>query len=228
VSATGLRAVLRLLDDLAVPATLFCTALFAERHAELIRRAAAAHEIASHGVRHAGLEPGDARRSRERLERVVGAPVRGFRAPRMARLPAAELVAAGYAYDASEHPTWLPGRYNRLGAPRRAARRDGLLTVPASVTPLLRLPLFWLSFKNLPGGLIRLASAWTLGTDGNLVLYFHPWEFADLSAYRLPRYVRRVHGAPLGRRLARYLHWLRARATFVTMAELERTWRQRA
>jgi peptidoglycan/xylan/chitin deacetylase (PgdA/CDA1 family) len=228
VSAAGLRAVLELLDELAIPATLFCTALFAERHPELIRRAAAAHEIASHGVRHAGLAPGDPRRSRERLERVLGAPVRGFRAPRMAAVAAAELVAAGYAYDASGHPTWLPGRYNRLGALRRAARRDGLYSVPASVTPLLRLPLFWLSFKNLPGWLIRLASAWTLRADGYLVLYFHPWEFADLSAYPLPRYVRRVHGPRLVRRLARYLRWLSARATFVTLAEFERTRRPRA
>src|SRR5262245_1699419 len=147
VSAAGLRAVLRLLEELAVPATLFCTALFAERHPELIRQAAAAHEIASHGVRHAGLAPGDPRRARERLERVLGAPVRGFRAPRMAPVAAAELAAAGYAYDSSEHPTWIPGRYNRLGTPRRAAWRDGLLSVPASVTPVLRLPLFWLSFK---------------------------------------------------------------------------------
>jgi peptidoglycan/xylan/chitin deacetylase (PgdA/CDA1 family) len=228
VAATGLRAVLRLLDELALPATLFCTALFAERHAELIRRAATAHEIASHGVRHLGLEPGDARRSRERLERLVGGSVVGFRAPRMARLGAAELVAAGYAYDASEHPTWLPGRYNRLGAPRRAARRDGLYSVPASVTPLLRLPLFWLSFKNVPGWSIRLASAWTLRADGYLVLYFHPWEFADLSTYALPRYVRRVHGHRLVGRLAKYLRWLSARATFVTVAEFERTRRPRA
>ena len=71
--------------------------------------------------------------------------------------------------------------------------------MPASVTPLLRLPLFWLSFKNLPGWLIRPASAWTLRADGYLVLYFHPWEFADLSPYPLPRYVRRVHGVSLVR-----------------------------
>jgi hypothetical protein len=159
---------------------------------------------------------------------MLGVPVRGFRAPHMSEVAAAELAAAGYAYDSSEHPTWIPGRYNRLGVPRRAVRRDGLLSVPASVTPLLRLPLFWLSFKNLPGWLIRLASAWTLRADGYLVLYFHPWEFADLSAYPLPRYVRRVHGPRLVRRLARYLRWLSARATFVTLAEFERTRRPRA
>ena len=146
----------------------------------------------------------------------------------MASVAPAELVAAGYAYDASGHPTWVPGRYNRLRAPRRAARRDGLYAVPASVTPLLRLPLFWLSFKNLPGWLIRLASAWTLRVDGHLVLYFHPWEFADLSAYGLPRYVRRVDGPRLGRRLAGYLRWLSGRATFVTMTQLERARRPRA
>ena len=76
--------------------------------------------------------------------------------------------------------------------------------------------------------LIRLASAWTLRVDGHLVLYFHPWEFADLSAYGLPRYVRRVDGPRLGRRLAGYLRWLSGRATFVTMTQLERARRPRA
>ncbi len=72
VSVASLRMALGLLDELAVPATLFCTALFAERHPELIRRTAATHEIASHGLRHARLEPGAPRRSRERLAQVVG------------------------------------------------------------------------------------------------------------------------------------------------------------
>jgi hypothetical protein len=137
-----------------------------------------------------------------------------------------DLRAAGYAYDSSEHPTWLPGRYNRLRAPRRAVLREGVLSVPASVTPLVRLPLFWASFKNLPGWLIRLASAWTLRADGYLVLYFHPWEFADLSAYRLPAYVKRLHGADLLGRLGEHLRWLRRRAVFVTMSEFDRTWRR--
>ncbi len=227
VSAAGLRAVLALLDDLAVPATLFCTAAFAERHAGLIRAAAARHEIASHGVRHAALGPGDLQGSRERLERLTGRPVRGFRAPRMAAVAPAELLAAGYAYDASGHPTWVPGRYNRLRAPRRAARRAGLLEVPASVTPLLRLPLFWLSFKNLPVALIRLASAWTLDADGYLALYFHPWEFAELGAYRLPGYLARPDGRRLGARLRGYLRWLGRRAVFRTMSAFERRWAER-
>lgn len=226
VSATGLRLVLGLLAELGIRATLFCTADFAERQAPLIQEAAALHEIASHGVRHAGLEPGDLRRSRERLERLVGVAVRGFRAPRMARVSPADLRAAGYAYDASDHPTWVPGRYNRFRAPRRAALRDGLLSVPASVTPLVRLPLFWASFKNLPRWLIRLASAWTLWADGYLVLYFHPWEFADLSAYALPIYVKRVHGATLLARLAGYLRWLGTRGAFVTMSEFDRARRR--
>jgi peptidoglycan/xylan/chitin deacetylase (PgdA/CDA1 family) len=228
VTVAGLHRVLTLLAELGIRTTLFCTAGFAERHAGLIREAAGRHEIASHGIRHADLEPGDLQGSRERLERVVGGAVRGFRAPRMTPVSAADLRAAGYAYDSSEHPTWLPGRYNRLGAPRRVALREGVLTLPASVTPLVRLPLFWASFKNLPGWLIRLASAWTLRADGYLVLYFHPWEFADLSAYRLPVYVKRIDGARLLGRLGEHLRWLRARAVFVTMSEFDRAWRHTA
>ena len=57
---------------------------------------------------------------------------------------------AGYCYDASIHPTWLPGRYNNLHLPKTSYFDNELLRIPASVSPTLRIPLFWLSFKNFP------------------------------------------------------------------------------
>src|SRR5262249_60776374 len=99
VSATGLRLVLALLAELGIRATLFCTADFAERQAPLIQEAAALHEIASPGVRHAGLEPADLRRSRERLERLVGGAGRGVRGPPLAAgAPAAPPAAPPAAH----------------------------------------------------------------------------------------------------------------------------------
>jgi hypothetical protein len=117
------------------------------------------------------------------------------------------------------NPTYLPGRYNNLGRPRLAYRSAGLLNIPVSVTPLIRFPLFWLSFKNLPLWLYKLLSAWTLADDRALNLYFHPWEFAAIEHYRLPRYIRQPCGDPLLQRLEQYLQWLKYRGDFVTFAD---------
>jgi hypothetical protein len=87
---------------------------------------------------------------------------------------------------------------------------------------LLRLPLFWLSFKNLPTPLIRGATRWTLAADGYVSLYFHPWEFADLRPFALPGYMKRRHGDELLSRLARYLRWLQGRGEFTMIRDFER------
>src|SRR4029450_10700054 len=148
----------------------------------LIRRTAeSGHEIASHGYSHTGFQDSDLERSRAALEEISGAPVRGFRMPRMGRIAPERLLAAGYRYHSSENPTWIPGRYNLLRAPRTARLEGDLLCVPASVTPRLRLPLFWIIFKAIPRPLFRAAAARTLDADGYLSLYFHPWEYTDLS-----------------------------------------------
>ena len=226
ISARGLEAVLDLLDELGVPATLFTTAHFAQARPELMLRARNRHEVASHGYRHGTLAPGDLERSREVLESLIGEPVLGFRRARFEATDAGEIRAAGYAYDSSENPTWIPRRYNNLLGPRTPYRRDGLLHLPLSVSPRLRVPLFWLSFKHLPLPLFKALSRGVLRSDGQLLLCFHPWEFADLGDVALPWYVRRRAGRPMLERFARYLRWLQERARFCTCAEFEREFSQ--
>ncbi len=228
VSAHGHEAVLALLERLGVRATFFTTARFALARPELIRRTAAAgHEIASHGFNHTGFEDADLERSRAALQEVSGAPVRGFRMPRMGRVAPERLLAAGYRYNSSENPTWIPGRYNLLRAPRTARLEGDLLCVPASVTPRVRFPMFWISFKTFPLWVARAAAARCLAADGYVSLYFHPWEYTDLSRYRMPRYTRRPDGARLLAKLESFLVWLKARAAFVTFAEFDRAARAR-
>ena len=55
----GQRRVLDLLDAARARATMFTTASFAEWHPDLQRRAAAGHEIASHGRVHASFVDAD-------------------------------------------------------------------------------------------------------------------------------------------------------------------------
>lgn len=228
VAARGHEIVLELLKRLDVRATFFTTARFALARPELIRRTAAAgHEIASHGFNHTGFEESDLERSRAALEKVSGAPVRGFRMPRMAKVAPERLLAAGYRYNSSENPTWIPGRYNLFRAPRTARLEGELLYIPASVTPRVRFPLFWISFKTFPAMVARTAAARCLAADGYVSLYFHPWEYTDLSGYGLPRYTRKPDGPRLVAKLESYLDWLKARAQFATFAEFDARMRPR-
>ncbi len=223
VGAEGFRKVLDLLDETGARATLFCTAVFASNHPELIARAAAKHEIASHGWSHSTFEPKHLRESRELLEQLSGQQCVGYRMARMAALDPALVAEAGYIYNSSENPIWLPGRYNNLTKPRRPYRVEtpagGLLQIPASATPFVRWPLFWLAFKNMPLISTKLATAACLASDGAAVLYFHPWEFCDLSRYPLPSSVARIDGDRLIGKLRAYIHWLQRIGTFTTYSE---------
>jgi len=219
VSHRGFKSLLWLLDYLEIRATLFVTANFALRYPDLIQDAAQKHEIASHGFYHNRFGLADLANSKQSLEQITQTAVVGFRMARLQPVNEIAIAAAGYQYNSSLNPIYLPGRYNHLSKPRTAYRSVNLLNIPISATPLVRLPLFWLSFKNLPLWLIKSASEWTLNQDGYLNLYFHPWEFTDLSGYSLPFYVKRYAGKLLLDRLEQYLHWLAQRAKFRTLAD---------
>lgn len=217
----GLVAVLDLLDKTNARATLFTTAKFALAHPDLIRRAAGRHEIASHGFSHSTFEDADLARSREALADITGREVVGFRRARMAPTDPGAIRAAGYRYDSSTNPTLIPGRYNNLGRPRTPYRDEhGLVHVPVSVTPIVRFPLFWLSFKNLPLWINRIAASRCLSADGAVNLYFHPWEFQSIDEFtNVPGYIRRRSGRVMLERLANHIAWLSTRAKFATFAE---------
>jgi hypothetical protein len=135
-----------------------------------------------------------------------------------------DIAEAGYAYDASVHPTWLPGRYNNLHMPRALYRSEGMPRVPASVSPWFRLPLFWLAFKNYPYRLYLHLCRRVLEADGYLSLYYHPWEFTDVRGYGLPGYTVRGCEGWLLERLHRLVDDLQREADFVSMDELVARW----
>jgi peptidoglycan/xylan/chitin deacetylase (PgdA/CDA1 family) len=222
VSTLGLRGLTERMEAANVRGTLFTTATYALHEPMLIKQLSDRHEIASHGYYHGRFDPKtDLSASREVLEKLTGKTVTGFRKAQMGPVADADLVAAGYGYNSSLHPTWLPGRYNHLDKPRLAFRRSGLLHIPASVTPRLRIPLFWLSLKNFPFGVYKKLCQHTLQTDGQMNLYVHPWEFTDLRAYpRIPAYIRRHSEGPLLDRASELFRFLGNRGEFCTMNEL--------
>jgi hypothetical protein len=219
VSVEGLDALLDLLDRLQIPATFFVTANFAQHYPERIKAMAKKHEIASHGFYHASFHEKDLKTSRLLLRRLTGQSIDGFRMAKMQPVAASAVAQAGYQYNSSMNPTYIPGRYNNFWQPRLPHRHTGILQIPISVTPLIRIPLFWLSFKNFPLWMYKMLSAWTLHTDRQLNLYFHPWEFNRIENYHLPKYICYPCGKPLLYRLETYLRWLKTQGKFRTFSE---------
>ncbi|RYY41618.1 MAG: DUF3473 domain-containing protein [Chitinophagaceae bacterium] len=220
VGREGLRAVQALLARYPqVRGTLFTTAQYAQYDADAIRTLAAQHEIASHTFYHSHFATKDLLESRAALEWITGKPVTGLRMPRMRPVAMSDVKAAGYSYDSSVNPCWLPGRYDNRHLPRNPYREEGMLRFPASVTPRLRIPLFWLAFKNAPYPLFRSWVKATLKKDGYACLYFHPWEFIALDGYNIPGYAKARAGKPLLDRLRRLIEDFSGSCDFVPMAE---------
>lgn len=190
-SAEGIDRVLPVLERISVRATFFCTGLFAKRRPERIRRIAEwGHEIASHGWEHRDdygrLSPSVAidrlRNSRRLLEDITGREVHGVRTPRLSACPAKLLAGSGFSYDASHQPSWVRRGLRGLRMPRGPWEQEGILHVPLSVVPVIRLPVAWyvlrLAGAGTTGALARLAGAGTPFVH----LYFHPWEAAVLDS----------------------------------------------
>jgi peptidoglycan/xylan/chitin deacetylase (PgdA/CDA1 family) len=210
ISKIGTVRILDLLLKKGVKATFFCTANFAINATGLIDRIIdEGHELASHGYFHATFEIKDLRDSKEVLERLSGTAVYGFRMANMMPVDASAIIDAGYRYNSSLNPTLLPGKYNNLNKPRRIYYEKILCQIPASVSPILRIPLFWLSLHNFPICIYKNMCVRAIKKDGYLNVYFHPWEFADLSApgVKLPSYIVRNSGEALLKRLGEVIDY---------------------
>ncbi len=217
VGKNGLEAIGSLLMDTAITTTLFTTANFAMQFPDTIRQLANRHEIASHTFYHSSFRNEDLVLSKNKLAEISGQAVTGLRMPRMRKVSMEEVKKAGYLYDSSVNPTWLPGRYNNLQLPRTIYTEEGIKRVPASVSPHIRIPLFWLSFKNIPYPIYKALAMQALRKDGYLCLYFHPWEFTDIDNFGLPAYTKKPNGVELLNRLHQLVNDLKNEADFISM-----------
>lgn len=211
ISTKGTNTILGLLKQKNIKATFFCTANYAINKPDIIKQMVTeGHEVASHGYYHSDFKVEHLRQSKLALEDISGTKVTGFRMARMMPVDEAEIAKAGYEYNSSINPTWLPGRYNNFDKPRTWFYDHGVLQIPASVSPLIRFPIFWLSFHNLPLSLLKRMASATLKKDGYLNLYFHPWEFTDLhdkEKFGFPGYVSKNSGEVFAQRIGAFIDW---------------------
>ena len=225
VAAAGTEALLAMLArHPEYQVTFFTTVRFAEAYPELVKQmAAGGHEVASHGMTHSNFAPGDLEQSRRRLSQLSGAEVTGFRPARLLALDKQAILAAGYHYESALNPVWLPGRYNNFRAPLTPFREPcGLWQIPVTALPGVRLPLFWLSFKNLPLRLYLALALRAVRSNGLFNFYTHPWEYAAEARekqWRIPGYITRHAGEAQLRRLETLCASLSGRCEFLTFRQ---------
>lgn len=205
VSRYGTMKILEILKDNSVPATFFITGKFAELAPDIVKQIIDdGHEVACHGVDHFEPKETDVIESKKIVESVAGVKVFGYRNPRMFPVSDENIKDAGYLYNSSINPAFIPGRYTHITVPRTYFIKNGVLQIPASVTPIVRFPLFWLSNHVLPRKLYYWMIRRTLKHDGYFNTYMHPWEFYQLNEHpewKTQGIIRMNCGKELQRRL---------------------------
>lgn len=224
VSRVGVVRILDCLKENGVKATFFCTANFAENAPDIIQRITdEGHEVACHGCDHWNPQHTDFEQSKKRVEKIAGRQVYGYRQPRMFPVDDNEIKRMGYTYNSSLNPAFIPGRYMHLNTPRIWFMKDGVMQIPASVTPWFRIPLFWLALHNFPEWFYHAMVRRVLRHDGYFVTYFHPWEFYELKEhpeFKIPFIIKNHSGREMVGRLDRFIKMLKEQKyEFITYRE---------
>jgi hypothetical protein len=220
VTNNGLQRLTRLLSKYNIPATFFTTTRYADKNRELLKSLSANHEIASHSKYHSDFKETDPFDSKIEIERIIGKQIYGFRMPQFRKIDISIIKAAGYSYDSSINPTFIPGRYNNLFTKRKfyLDTSSNLIEIPVSVSPLIRFPLFWISFKNIPLSIYYIMCKMAIRKDSYLHLYFHPWEFDDLESFNVPWYIKTISGKPFSERFEKLIVKLKKTGDFSTIS----------
>ena len=224
VSEEGTNRILDILQSEGVHATFFCTTTLLLNAPKLGERIInEGHEMASHGCDHGDPQPEHVIESKKILEDKFGVRIHGYRQPRMFAVDNNTLKNEGYSYNSSLNPAFIPGRYMHLNVSRVPFMQDGILQIPASVTPWFRFPLFWLSEHHLPMWLYETFVRRTLRHDGFFNTYFHPWEFVKILGvpeYGVPYIIGHNAGEPMQKRLRHLIRTLQSEgAEFITYNE---------
>jgi peptidoglycan/xylan/chitin deacetylase (PgdA/CDA1 family) len=238
VSAEGTKRILKLLKEENVKATFFITSRFAQKNPKLVIEIGKDHEIGSHGYEHSqeykNMDEDEAyqfiKKSKEELEKIIKKQVKGFRAPRMMKTNPKIVRKAGFKYDSSYQPSFVPGRYLDVLGKRKIHYKSGIAIVPTSVTPWWfgRIPLMWYGFRKF-GSMYTVPITWFSAINNSyLNIYFHSWEFVDISKYDIveriksgtAKVIKKNSGEQFENMLRKYIRWCKRKYNFKTISEM--------
>lgn len=201
ISRDGLKRLKSVLDAKGIKTTFFATAEFISRCPDVISTLIEeGHELAFHGCTHQDdYQDCDALKSfqkikemKDGIEKKFRIKIYGFRGPQL-KHPAYNLLEkAGFKYDSSFHPTCIPGHYNNFFKSRKIKKIDGIIRIPISVTPFLRLPFSWFWFKNCGKVYTKICTKLALIDSNFINIYFHPWEFSNLNKFNFKKITARL------------------------------------
>ncbi len=174
---SGLPRLLDILEEYDIKATFFITGDVASKYPQHVKEIAKKHEIGCHGYSHKRFDrmtykeaAYEIRKSTEILRKLTyQGNILSFRAPNL-KFPERFLGILkdnGYLIDSSL------ARYKIASLHRihTAVENNGLLRIPVSATSsLLRLPLGSEIIRRL---------------RSPIILFFHPWEFVEMSGERI-------------------------------------------
>jgi len=204
-SLQGLTNLLNLLNNHNIKSTFFITANFAKKFPKIIKQLSNQHEIASHSLSHSEpLTFQNIKQAKLIKEKIINKPIKGFRAPRWDLKNTNIIEQAEFNYDSSSHPIYLPGRYFNINKNRHIHKLGNLIEIPLSTLPP-NLSLFWLAFKNFPLTYAKLFTKLNFINSNYTMLLMHPWEFTDISKFKLPNYIKKVSGKKLLIKLNNYI-----------------------
>ncbi|MFH1884651.1 MAG: XrtA system polysaccharide deacetylase [Planctomycetota bacterium] len=235
----NVERMLLLLADTHTVGTFFWLGWMAQRFPRLVRRCRdAGHEIASHGYGHLlaykvgpKIFQQDITRAKSVLENIIGAPVKGFRAPGFGIKKnngwAFDIIKeSGYEYDSSV----FPGTREHGGIVDSPLEIHFIETQngPLPEIPMSAVEIFGRRIHLFGGGYLRLASKslirWGIkkvhAQGRPLVVYIHPREI-DLHQPRLPFGLQRRFKCYVNLKSTIVkLRWLCQHYSFSTMAEM--------
>lgn len=207
----GTPQLLKLFKDEGIPATFFTTGDVARRYPQTVDAIVeGGHELGCHGDTHkrfGSMEPAEAREELRNASKTLRkhANVVSFRAPNLdfpdEYVPF--LADEGYQVDSSR------GRHKQGSYFAKPVVEGGMRRIPASIMPsVLRAP-----------GPIRNALCRML--ESPAVLFFHPWEFIDMTREKLRFDIKVRTGEPALRSLRDTIRYYKRRnASFLRISEV--------
>lgn len=147
---------------------------------------------------------------KEEIEEDIRTKIYGFRNHKLIVVPPYILKEAGFVYDNTCHPTYVPGRYFYLLKSRKIKLKYGIINIPISVTPIFRLPFSWIWFRNLGLNYVKLCTSWVFLNQDWVNIYLHSWDFTDLNdnlPFKLPYFITSNAGWKMIRMLDNYLNF---------------------